>query len=247
MAARAALLAVLLSTVCLARATVFLKDHSGEHLVAGASGQQLTAEGLASTISTLAGSTVLTIDAQAAGQVRQAWAAPGRACGQRWRCRRAAPACKWASRSAWLSGAEHCAAGVLAPSQRPLQPAQGCAGCAHCWRRPRWVPPLAGRCPSGSSSRGTRRLERRGLSACAPASFQHPTARAALTASLAHPSRRRERAAGRLGCAQRGALLQQQPRGAAPCDGCCPRCARRLQPGVRGGGSAGGWRAGWLR
>lgn len=65
-----AALSLLLLSVWAAEATVYLRDHSGEHLAAGAAAQQLTAQGLASTVATLAGgSSVLTINTDAADQV----------------------------------------------------------------------------------------------------------------------------------------------------------------------------------
>lgn len=64
-----AFVAVLLLTSSVCAAQVFLKDHSGLFVSDTISDLELTAEGIAATISTLGGRSVLTIDANAATQV----------------------------------------------------------------------------------------------------------------------------------------------------------------------------------
>lgn len=71
-----AFVAVLLLTSSVCAAQVFLKDHSGLFVSDTISDLELTAEGIAATISTLGGRSVLTIDANAATQVA-AIAKPG--------------------------------------------------------------------------------------------------------------------------------------------------------------------------
>lgn len=68
--ATGSILALLLCTAA-ASGVVLIRDNSGgKTLAAGSASQQLTAEGIAATISTLAGS-VLNIDQAAAEQVRR--------------------------------------------------------------------------------------------------------------------------------------------------------------------------------
>ncbi len=62
-------LAVLSCMVTLCAGSVWVRDHTGSTLAISPGSQQFTAEGIAATLGTLTGSTLLTIDSGAAAQV----------------------------------------------------------------------------------------------------------------------------------------------------------------------------------